>query len=135
MNVTICKFCDFACMLEGGKGSIIGMFDTIGLPQFPMQYSAFHVCVELEFSPDEAGRTFDVEVSLVDALDNRLFAVNMHIPVMLHPDGRKVRIFQNFAIEGLVFPHEGTYRLVIAHEGTKATEENLYVLFQPPPKS
>jgi hypothetical protein len=128
MKVTICKFCDFACMLEGGKGAIIGMFDTIGSAQFPMTHPTFHVCLELEFDPDESGKVCAIDVALVDDDGHRLFGVHQDIPVAIPPVGRNVRILQDFAVENLIFPRAGTYRLDVICDSRTIAQERLYVL-------
>lgn len=127
MRVTLCKFCDFACMLEGGKGAVIGIFDTIGSATFPMTHSAFHVCLEFEFDPTEAGFC-PVEVTLVDDDGHSLFRVNQEIPVAPPPVGRSTRVLQDFLIENLQFLRPGTYRLDVAVSGKIVAQERLYVL-------
>lgn len=132
MKVTLCKFCDFACMLEGGKGSVIGMFDTIGGATFPMSHHAFHVCLELEFDPTEAeAKVADLAVALVDDDGARLFEVRQELPLSTPPVGRNVRILQDFAIENLSFPRPGTYRLDVLCNGHTVAEERLYVVQNP----
>jgi len=130
MRVTICKFCDFACMLEGGKGSVIGMFDTIGSQHFPMTHHTFHICLEVEFDPTEAG-VVDLDVALVDDDGKRLFGVKQELPVAQPPVGRNVRILQDFAVENLTFERPGTYRLDVICDSRTIGEERLYVLQQP----
>src|SRR5690554_874844 len=34
MKVTLAKFCDYACTVDGGKNALIGLFDTIGGEQY-----------------------------------------------------------------------------------------------------
>jgi hypothetical protein len=127
MRVTLCKFCDFACVLEGGKGAVIGIFDTIGSATFPMTQSAFHVCLELEFDPAEAG-ICPVDVVLVDDDGHRLFHVHHELPVASPPIGRNTRVLQDMLVEGLQFTRPGTYRLDVLVQGKIVAQERLYVL-------
>lgn len=116
-------------MLEGGKGSVIGMFDTIGSTQFPMTHHTFHVCLELEFDPTEAeARVCDLEVALVDDDGKRLFEVRQELPLTQPPVGRNLRILQDYAIENLAFPKPGTYRLDVLCNTKTVAEERLYIL-------
>lgn len=129
MRVTLCKFCDFACLIDGGKGAVIGMFDTIGSRVFPMTHTAFHVCVEFEFDPSEAG-TYPVEVALVDDDGRSLVGVAQEVLVERPPIGRNTRVLQSILIENLEFHRPGTYRLDVKIQGRTMAQERLYVLEQ-----
>jgi len=127
MKVTLCKFCDFACVLQGGKGSVIGMFDAIYAPQLPFDQAPVHLCTEFEFDASEMGSRQTVELALVDEDARDLFRLRADIQVPHAPPGKPIRLFHDFILGNMHFEREGTYRLDITHEERIVAEERLYV--------
>lgn len=132
MKVVLAKFCDYACRLEGGKGSLIGMFDTIGGSQFPLTHPVFYICVELEFDPLEAGTEKIVKMILIDEDGKELMGVEGQILVPPAHEGKPAMLFQSFRIDGLTFQRPGHYRLDITCNGEIIGESRLYLVQGPP---
>ncbi len=128
MNVTLCKFCDYSTLVQGGKGAIIGMFDTIHSTTFPFTQGPFHLCVELEFEAIESGEASSVAMLLMDEDGKQMFRFEGEINVPRQPEGRPTRLFQDFLVENFSFPAAGTYRLDVVHNGKVVAEERLYLV-------
>ena len=56
MRVLLSKFCEYACKLENGRHNMIGLFDDVRVPGFPIDHPAFFLCVQFEFEANEFGR-------------------------------------------------------------------------------
>jgi len=134
MKVTLAKFCDYACHIEGGKGALVGMFDTIGGSQFPLVHPTFFMCVELEFEPAEAGKPAKVKLSLIDEDGKELMGVEGEFVVPPAAGYKPATMFQSFRIDGMSFPKPGHYRLDVICQGEPIGEARLYLVqAQPPP--
>lgn len=133
MRVLLCKFCDYACRMEGGKGCLIGMFDTIGGMEFPLTHPTFYICVEFEFSPFEAEREAHIKMVLIDEDGKELMGVEGHFPVPRNVDARPTTMFHAFRIDGFTFQKPGTYRLDVLYNGEPVSEARLYLVQGPPP--
>ncbi len=127
MKVTLCKFCDFACVLQGGKGSVIGMFDAIYSANFPFEQAPIHLCVEFEFEAAEMGQTEVIELALMDEDAKDLFRLRAEVQVPHSQPGRPSRLFHDFILGNLKFEKAGTYRLDVVHGDRVVAEERLYI--------
>lgn len=128
MRVTICKFCDYACTIQGGKGAVIGMFDTIGASQFPFTQPPFHLCLELEFDEEEAGDTVNLELSLTNPDGAIVFSFEGKLPVPKNLDRKRARVFQDFRLDNLTFHQAGEHVLQLKNSGIPVAQEFLYVV-------
>jgi hypothetical protein len=127
MRVTVAKFCDYACHVDGGKSTLIGMFDTIGGAEFPLTHPTFFICVELEFQPIEGGRPVEIKLVLIDEDGKELFGVqgNFEAP---KGNARPATMMQAFRIDNMSFPKAGAYRLDIMGNGQPIGESLLYLV-------
>ncbi len=133
MRVALCKFCDYACRVDGGKGCLIGMFDTIGGMRFPLRHPTFFIAVEFEFDPFEGGKEAEIRIVLIDEDGKELMALEGRFLIPKSPDGRPVTLFETFRVDGLEFPHPGPYRLDVHYHGTPVAEARLNLIQGPPP--
>lgn len=134
MRVTLAKFCDHACQVDGGKGALIGMFDTIGGVQFPLVHPTFFICVELEFEPMEGGRQAEVKMALIDEDGKQMMGLEGQFTIPMAQDGKPATMFQSFRVDGMSFPKPGHYRLDIYYKDDPIGEARLYLLQAQPPK-
>ena len=135
MKVLLAKFCDYACHVDGGKGTLIGMFDTIGGKEYPLTHPTFYVCIELEFEPIEAGRPAELRLVLIDEDGKELMGVQGKFPVPRSTGPKPATMFQTFRVDRLKFPRPGHYRLDILYNGEPVGEAKLYLVHGPPPKA
>jgi hypothetical protein len=127
MRVTVAKFCDYACHVDGGKATLIGMFDTIGGAAFPLVHPTFFICVELEFQPIEGGKPVEIKLVLIDEDGKEMFGVqgNFEAP---RGQARPATMMQAFRIDNMSFPKAGAYRLDIMGGGEPIGEALLYLV-------
>ena len=128
MRVTLAKFCDYACQVDGGKGSLIGMFDTIGGYHYPLIHPTFFICVEFEFEPIEAGREANIRMTLIDEDGKELMGVQGQFVVPQSHGAKPATMFQSFRIDGMNFPRPGHYRLDILNNEEPVGESRLYLV-------
>ena len=127
MRITLFKLCDFYARLEGGKGCLIGIFDSIQSHQFPFSPPTFHICAEAEFEPMEADTQSTIDLVLIDEDGRELLRVHGEMTVPRSTVTKPIRIMQDFVIESLSFNAPGTYRIDIHHNGAPVIEERLYI--------
>ncbi len=132
MRVTFCKFCDYAAVVDGNKGAVLGMFDTIGSATFPFRQALFHLCVEVEFENDEFGQSIPVSFELMNEDGQDLFRIDARMNVPIGRVGKPIRLLQNFRLDGMVFAEPGIYRLDVKSGGVTLSEERLFVEQTPP---
>lgn len=132
MRVSLAKFCDYACHVDGGKSTLIGMFDTIGGHAFPLIHPTFFICVELEFQPIEGGQPVDVRLVLIDEDGKEMFGVQGTFDAP-RAQARPASMMQAFRIDNMSFPKPGPYRLDIFGNGDAIGEALLYLVQGPPP--
>ncbi|GIV01532.1 MAG: hypothetical protein KatS3mg015_0362 [Fimbriimonadales bacterium] len=134
MKVTLAKFCDYACTVDGGKNALIGLFDTIGGEQYPLTHPTLFICVEFEFDMFEANQPAEIKLVLIDEDGKELVGVQGNFEVPPPQDGRPATMFHAFRFDGLQFPKPGSYRLDILHNGEPVGEARLYLVQGPPPR-
>lgn len=133
MRIGLLKFCDYACRIDGGKGSLIGMFDTIGGLHFPLTHPTFYICVEFEFDPFESGQMANIKLVLMDEDGKELLGIEGQFPIPPGKDGRPATMFETFRVDGLTFPQPGNYRLDVLRNGEPIGEARLTLVQAPPP--
>ena len=104
-----------------GKTSLIGMFSTIGAPQYPVRHP--HLCVFASLT-DGRGKT-PLEMTIVDSEDARPPIVSGTATVEFK-DPRAVACL-NLHFNGLVFPEPGGYRVQLKCHGELLREARLYL--------
>jgi hypothetical protein len=134
LKVLLLKFCDYAGRLDGGKGCMMGMFDTIGGSEFPLVHPTFFICVEFEFDAFEPRTSTNVRLALIDEDGKELMGIEGQFAVPSSADGRPVTMFEAFRIDGLTFPKPGSYRLDALVDGEPIAEARLGLVVGPPPE-
>lgn len=131
MNLNFCKLCEYATQQQNGRHSMIGIFDNIVSPVFPVDHPSFFICLQFEFEPAEAGEPMDVLVKLVDddAKSYLDFTASGEIP--RDPTGGPIRMFMQFQIPGMRFERPGNFRLEVMFNGKRCGEERLPVVHAP----
>ncbi len=104
-----------------GKTSLIGMFSTIGAPQYPVRHPQLCVFASLT---DGRGPT-PLELTIVDSEDARPPIVSGTATVEFK-DPRAVACL-NLHFNGLVFPEPGGYRVQLKCHGELLREARLYL--------
>jgi hypothetical protein len=67
MRLALCRFCQHADRLaSNGSPILVGLFNQVGMPDFPGKLDPCFVAIELEFDPVEADRSYPIHLLLID---------------------------------------------------------------------
>lgn len=130
MRVLYSKFCEYACQLANGRHSLIGIFDNVRVPGFPVDHPPFFICIELEFEPLETDIDHDFRFALIDE-DGKEVLGFQGPPVKVPRDTANVgpqKMQITVGVGGVRFEKPGIYRLDISCDGDVVGEERLPVL-------
>ena len=114
MKVTLAAIADYASISMGDKLNVLGVFDTLFAPNFPVQHPHMVFAVRLEFQYEDAGGRYPIHIRLENADRVRL----METPQGMLEGGQipagEFRS-QNIIIElnNLRFEAPGTYWFVV----------------------
>lgn len=128
MKLLLCKLCEYSTQLQNGRHSMVGIFDNIVAPFFPIDHPPVHLCVQMEFEHEEAGGPMDLLVKLVDDDAKSLLDFNASGEIPSDEGGAPVRLFMQFQIPTIRFERPGNYRLDVFFNGSLAGEERVPVL-------
>lgn len=134
MRLLLCKLCEYATQQQNGRHSMIGIFDNVVAPYFPVDHPPLALCVQLEFDGSEAGLPMDLAVRFLDDDAKTLLDVNASGEIPRDANGGPVRLFMQFQIPAIRFERPGDYRLDVLFNGVVVGEERLPVMLalQPP---
>lgn len=112
---------DYVNVTIDGKLNIMGIFDVIRAPSFPVIHPQMRLVLKLQGSPSERGSTKSIQIKLLDADGKQLLeiATTLSIPEVapLSPEFPQV-----IELNGIPFMHPGTYQFSILVNGEeKAT--------------
>ena len=133
MRLLFCKICEFATQQQSGRHSMIGIFDNIVAPFFPIDHPPFFVCLQFEFDSHEAGEPMDVFIKLMDDDAKPLLDFTASGEVPKDSTGGPTRLFMQFQIPGIRFARPGDYQMEVTYNGARIGEERLPVVLAPPP--
>lgn len=133
MKLLLCKICEHATQQQNGRHSMIGIFDNIVAPVFPVDHPPFFLCLQFEFDAAEAGDPMDVFIKLVDDDARALLDFTASGEVPRDANGGPTRLFMQFQIPPMRFERPGDYRLDVVFNGKTIGEERLPVLQSPQP--
>lgn len=112
---------------------MIGMFDNIVVPQFPIDHPPFFLCIQMEFAPNESDRAMELLAVLIDEDGTEMMDVKASGGVPRDPGGGSTRLFIQFLMPPIRFERPGDYRLDVMFNGKKVGEERLPVIKAGPP--
>jgi hypothetical protein len=133
MRVLLSKFCEYACKLENGRHNMIGIFDDVRVPGFPIDHPGFYLCVQLEFERNEAGREMHVETLLLDEDGKEIFKAAMDGTIPQSQGVGAVKMFIQIGVPPIRFERGGDYRLDVLFNGSSVGEERLPIYAVTPP--
>lgn len=125
--------CEYTAQLQNGRQSMIGIFDSIVVPHFPIDHPSFVFCMQFEFESAEAGDPMDVGIKFVDDDAKALLDFTASGEIPWDANGGPTRLFMQFQIPGLRLERPGDYRLEVMFNGNRVGEERMPVLLAPPP--
>jgi hypothetical protein len=127
MRVLLCKFCEYVCKLENGRHNLVGIFDDVRAPSFPIDHPPLFLTFQLEFDKEEMGNTLEVVARFVDPDNKEIFRTDVKGEVPTNKELEHVRVFFFAPIQTVPLQRAGMYRIVIANMGDIAHIEHLPV--------
>lgn len=127
MQVLCAILCDFAADYSG-KLTIVGAFDTIVAPAFPITHAHCSFAIRVLFNDADEGRhKFDIK--LIDT-DGRNLLPRLEPAIDVKLDAEMFFRSQNFVInlQGLKFEKPGQYSIDVAYDGEIVSRVPLQVI-------
>ena len=131
MRIPVAFVADEANVSAEGKLNVLGIFDRMAAPQFPVQHPRMVFAFRVEADAADGGRVFPVRVRLEDERGDTLFHADGDLSPPTVPAGEFSTANQVFALVGVQFPHAGLYRFVV-EVGDAATHETRFLVQQQP---
>jgi hypothetical protein len=104
---------DEANISQEGKLNVLGVFDRIASPTFPMVHPKMVFVFRIEAGYGDGGEAIPVRVRLVDADGGVLFEAGGEIVAPAVEPGEFATAHQLFTLLGTRFPQPGLYKFVI----------------------
>lgn len=133
MRLLLCKLCEYTAQLQNGRQCMMGIFDNIVAPHFPIDHPSVVFCLQFEFEAAEAGDPMDVGVKFVDDDAKALLDFTASGEIPRDVNGGSTRLFMQFQIPGLRLERPGDYRLEVVFNGNRVGEESIPVMLVPAP--
>ena len=87
MRLLLSKFCEYATQLQNGRHTMVGIFDNIVVPEFPVDHPPFFLCLQFEFDPNEGDQEMTVLAVLIDEDGKQMMDVTAQGKVPRDPRG------------------------------------------------
>jgi len=120
LNVKHLHLCDYAFLVEGGKLSLIGIFDRVVVNSVPTVINPFHIVAVLS---SEAASETELEATIVDPEDRTVFKGKGPISVGA---GKDVNFL--LGIAGFKVEKPGTYTIRLIEKGNELARLEFPVL-------
>lgn len=134
MRIAVALLADEANISQEGKLNVLGVFDRIAAPEFPVAHPRMVFAFRVQAEYADAGRAFPVQVQLVDDEGGVMFEANGEINAPLVSPGEFSTANQVFTLVGVGFPRPGTYRFVVTIGGLEP-HETVFLVSTPPRES
>lgn len=136
MEVKLAALADFASLTREGKLNILGVFDRLRPPMLPFVLPMMHLVVVFDSSPAEPETEKSVNIILMGADGQKLFAVEntMRVGPVKYPG---IRPSSNLivALAGVQFTNPGDYQFSVLVNGEEKKALRLIVDAPPQPNS
>jgi len=113
---------------------MVGIFDNIVVPKFPIDHPPFFLCIQMEFDPNEGDQDMTVVAVLIDEDGKQIMDVTASGKVPRDPRNGSTRLFIQFLMPPMRFEKPGDYRLDVLFNDQKVGEERLPVISTWPQK-
>lgn len=120
---------DEANLSQEGKLNVLGIFDRITAPSFPIVHPRMVFAFRVHAEDEDAGGHFPVRVRLVDEDGNALFDAGGEMVGPEVPAGEFSTANQVFTLVGVQFDRPGVYRFLV-DVGELRTHETPFVVSQ-----
>lgn len=125
LTVEYMHICDYAFQAQGGKPSIVGIFDNINAGQFPAAHPL--MCIAIQFvGPAHSPAKVRVELGR----PNGDVIAGIDADIAMSAEGQA---FVNLNLMGVQFPEAGRYTVKVSSQGqTLASKSLLLKVVRPP---
>ena len=113
MRIPVALLADEANISQEGKLNVLGAFDRITAPHFPVVHPRMVFVFRVEAGFADAGRTARTRVRLMDEDGATLFDAEGDLTAPPLEPGDFVTANQIFTLVGVQFQRPGTYRFVL----------------------
>lgn len=122
--------CNYADWLVGGRPMIMGIFRTIGVPEFPARLDPFNVAIEIEADPIETGRDYEIEVRLVDSDGKILYARHFTLEFTRSTNFQTSYVYNVVRMhpEEAIIESPGVYRIDLVCDGEIIGESRIEIV-------
>ena len=117
MEIDLALLADAATIDASGKLSILGIFDRIGVVQFPAQHGRVTLVLRFAAGTSEIG-SHEVHIRMSDPGGAEVLSLNGEMQLVGGPFARDViRVPHILNLDGLVFKGPGTYSFDVKVDG------------------
>jgi hypothetical protein len=127
---------DYANLTQDNKVNILGIFNQIFAPQFPVLHPQYHLVVKIGLEPGEDPKNRKLNLYIVGEDANvakvKIFEETFDFPERvggLDPEHAVIMVLQ-----GMVFPAPGTYQFLLHIDDRFLTSLSLYLRELPKPE-
>jgi hypothetical protein len=113
VKIPMALIADEANISQEGKLNVLGVFDRIASPSYPMVHPRMVFVFRIEAGYGDSGQPVPVRVRLIDADGGTLFEAGGEIMAPEVEPGDFATAHQLFALHGIEFPQPGMYKFVI----------------------
>jgi hypothetical protein len=113
MNIPMAFLADEANISQEGKLNVMGIFDRIVADDLPVSHPRMVFAFRVTADFGDGGRSFPVQVRLVDEDGTVMFDATGEINPPLLPPGEFSTANQVFTLVGMQFPRAGQYRFEV----------------------
>jgi hypothetical protein len=113
MELKLFLAADYANITREGKLNVMGIFDNIYAPSFPVRHSSMHLVIKLIAELGEPGQPRDFSVKLLDEDANQVFDLSGKLQIPVGERGRVPEVNLVLALNDVIFPKPGPYAMVL----------------------
>lgn len=132
MQITLAVLADAANLSREGKLNILGVFDAIYAPKFPVVHPQLQVVLRLAAGVDEAAGRKRLELQLIDADGHKLLQLGGELALPELRAGEPFLACQIITLNNLKLDRPGEYRFDVFSDGRLVGEIPLRAIERPP---
>jgi hypothetical protein len=117
MEIELAAIADYALTDTNGKMSVIGIWDSVNAPRFPVLHPQMYVCLRIAFQTIEFGTKHKLRIALHDqdgALAGPDIGADFDVPRPTQGTARKSVAQLALGYQGVVFQKPGVYSFDIS---------------------
>lgn len=127
MKLTLCRFCEYADEMTGGRRLLAGILDTLRPQGYPCANPPFCIALEFECEPADVGTPLGFKLVLHDEAGHQYLQTTTEGPKPVEESDIGERTFLAVPIppNRIVFPAPGRYELDVLKDGARLGGDRL----------